>query len=78
MPAPLNKPLPQRATPPPPPLSLFAGLISKSSHSGLLDLKKLNKLLPLPKPPPGLSPPVLVVGGSVDAIVDSQGAHGLF
>lgn len=48
------------------------GRIATSSQVRLLDLKALNASLPIPPPKPG-SPPVCVVGGEDDFVVDVEG-----
>lgn len=42
----------------------------------LLDLSDLNRQVPLPQPPPG-GPPLFVMGGQDDCIVDVEALHEL-
>lgn len=53
-------------------LKTHMGSIATSCRVRLLDLKALNDSLPIPRPIPG-SPPVCVIGGENDFVVDVEG-----
>ncbi|CAG9460474.1 unnamed protein product [Pedinophyceae sp. YPF-701] len=66
-------------TMPEPDVRRYMELLENSSQVRLLDLRRLSEDVPLPRPPPG-APPVLVVGGADDNVVDLEaveetGAH---
>ncbi|KAG6555450.1 hypothetical protein Mapa_002680 [Marchantia paleacea] len=55
-------------------LKEYQGLLKRSSRLPILDVRALNKSLPVPRPPEDL-PPVLVLHAENDYVVDAEGSQ---